>query len=404
MSVALRLASPVRPASEAGRTGAVAVVRAPDLPAWAFARGARGGRPIVVVEGGRVAACGPTARRAGLATGDPAERAGDLVPGADVRTRDRALEAAAWEETVGRLNRLTPWLEPEDAGWTVLAGAPAPALAAVANEMGLAVGVAPARSHARIAALRAASGSVVAVRAGEEPAFLRATPVDVLSAAGFEPEVPERLGLLGYDTLGAVATLTRRHLDAQFGPEGRRLHALLHPGEERPVALYYPPPALCATMAFEDGAVEPSELLPAVDHASAEAAGALRGLLVRRVTVRLAVRGERRPRVAGRVLPTASGDAAYLARQARGEALRLFDGGEVEAITVELGSLTPGSVVQGRLFAGRPDVYMAVRGVHRRFPGSIRRAVVTLHAAFPEESYRFEAYPETAPARRRGAA
>jgi len=385
------------------RPAAVVAVRAPDLPAWAFARGARG-RPVVVVEGGRVAACTPAARRAGLAAGDPAERAAEVAPGALVRMRDRPLEMAAWEDAVGRLNRLTPWLEDEGDGRAVLARADLPALAALAGEDGLAVGVAPARAHARVASLRAAAGAVVNVRPGGEAAFLRATLVSVLPAAGFEEEMPERLGLLGYDTLGAVAKLTRRHLEAQFGGEGRRLHEMLHPAEDRPVALYRPPPALCATVAFEDGAIEPAVLLPAVDHAAAEAAGALRGLLARRVTVRLSVRGERRPRAAGRVLPEAAGDAGYLALQARGEALRLLDGAEVETVTVELGSLTPGAVVQGRLFRGRPDVYMAVRGVHRRFPGSIRRAIVTLYAAFPEDTSRLEPYPEAIPTRRRGAA
>jgi nucleotidyltransferase/DNA polymerase involved in DNA repair len=390
-------------------------VRAPDLPAWAFTRGARGGRPVVVLEGGRVAACSPVARRAGLAVGDPAQRASDLVPTADVRVRDRALESAAWEEAVARLNQLTPWLENEGDGRAVLAGADTPELAAVAAEAGLAVGVAVSRAHARIASLRAAAGALVTVHAGGERAFLRATPVEVLPAAGFEAEVSERLELLGYGTLGAAATLTRRHLDAQFGVAGRHLYELLHSVDDRPVPLYRPPAALCATVAFEDGfgssPGEPAIVLPAVDHAAGEAAGALRGLLARRVTVRLAVRGERRPWMASRVLLEASGDSAFLARQARGEGLRLLDGlrshdgvAEVEAVTVELGSLTPGTMVQGRLFRGRPDVYMAVRGVHRRFPGSIRRAVVALHAAFPEDSFHFEPYLESPPAGRRGAA
>ncbi|MEL6610469.1 MAG: hypothetical protein AAFQ53_00115 [Bacteroidota bacterium] len=148
---------------------------------------------------------------------------------------------------------------------------------------------------------------------------------------------------------------------------------------------------------------QPYELIPVVDVLAEEAAGSLQGAHSRRVSVRAEVDGAWATRT--RILPVSSSDPSFLTRTARRLLLDILEHGggecEVTGVAVELGGLGPAKTRQGGLFAERPRPYLAARGVHRRFPDAIRRAIVIDGAVFDEDRVRFEPFPEVEPPRSR---
>jgi nucleotidyltransferase/DNA polymerase involved in DNA repair len=370
----------------------------PHFPAWAFARGAPH-EPLIVVERERVVAATAVPRRKGVEPGLPIERARTLAPTAQVRVRDRGLEEAVWEEALAGLHRHTPYVEAAAPG-EAFGRAPLATWRALAETSGARVGLGPDRATARLAAGRTEAAHVLAIDGARRDAFLARYAVDRLPGLGFSKELPEQLRLFGYPTLGAAAVLTRRQLDAQFGEEGAALHDLLHPGPEPPIPLYQPPPSLTAAVEFDFPCREPGELLPALEPLADELGRELRQVVARRVTVRVDVHGGTSRR-ATRVLFEGAADSRRVLSAARPLLLEVLgEGIEVDRLAIELGALRPVASGQGALFRERPSVYMAARGVHRRFPGAIRRAVV-VYAQFPEDRVQLEPFVE---ARRRRAA
>lgn len=382
----------------------VASVYLPDFPAWATYRCARPRVPVVVVHRGRVVSASPRARRAGVADGMSSERAVRLVPGCHLAVRDRGLEAAAWEEALEAVLGVSPYVEAGPPGWAFVRDATQAELTVLAESIGARVGIAPARSLSRLAAVRAAPRYVLAVPDAQVSTFLGRTEASVLSALGYSDAVVERLPMLGFGDLRRVRGLTKRHLTAQFGSEGESLYALLHPSpQEASVPAFAPPPTLRSRVDLDDAVREPGEVLPFVEGVAREVAGVLGPLLCRRLTVRLGVAGAD-PCVMGRVLPESTASAGRLSRAACALAIdALGPDVWVDAVVVELAGLTTGVAEQGVLFRTRPSARMAVRGVHRRFPGAIRRVQVVTDANFHEDAVRDEPFPEdeAAPVRRR---
>ena len=113
----------------------------------------------------------------------------------------------------------------------------------VARDLGvypaLALGAHP--TIASIAARVAEPGLLVVVRPGDEAAWLAPQPIDLLP---LDPALIAQLKQFGLRTIGAVAALPVDALEAQFGPNGRRLHLLtlgraldIPPRETDPVSI-----------------------------------------------------------------------------------------------------------------------------------------------------------------------
>jgi nucleotidyltransferase/DNA polymerase involved in DNA repair len=372
-----------------------ACVSIPEFPAWAFARTTTPDRDVIVVHAGCVVASTRGARRLGVREGMSVDRARVLAPAAPVRVRDPQLEAAAWEAVAGDLLATTPCLETLGPGTALLGRPDEAALRRVVAELGARAACAPDRGTARLGAARAAAGHVLSIGPSDRRAFLTRFAVERLGTVGVDADIVASLQLFGYHHLAAVATLTERQLKAQYGREGVWLYDLLNPPkEERPVAPFQPPPSIAASVELDPPCREPGELLPAIDHVVEEAACSLDTVYARRVAVRLRCGGEEVKAV--RVLPEAVRSAAALGRTARALLVDLLrEEREVERLCVELGGLGPATLAQTHLFHRRPSVYLAVRGVHRRFPGAIRRAVI-VEALFPEQAARLEPFPEVA--------
>lgn len=367
----------------------------PAFPAWAVARALPGSGPVVVLAAGRAVSWSRVPALREVRTGDRVDRVLRLCPEARVHRRDASLEDAAWEDLLQRLHEVTPFIAPARPPFVCFRAEVGPAPAALADATGVRIGLAEDRAAARLAAVRAADRHVLALPSGGRQRFLRRFPVDLLAELGYPEVLPERLRRFGYDTLGAMESLTRRHLEAQFGPDGVSLHALLHPSPDPPVPAYVLPPSRSAAFEAEE-AMEPGAVDAVLRLLAGQAAAELGELRCQRMVVELHVARRAEPRIGSRLLPEPHRDPGALARFA----LRLYSGiatpgDRVERIVLRLEALRRPSVTQASLFDLRPALMGAVRRVHRRYPEAIRRAVVRNDALFPEDGVLFEAFERT---------
>ena len=375
-----------------------ACVYIPDFEAWVFQRaeGFRG--PLVAVASGSVVAANKSARRAGIEPGITQARASVLCPDVAVRLRDYGLEFAVWEDTLLRIHTTSPFLEntPPPFAWLSPGGDPT-SLRALVRGLGACAGIASRRSLAQLAALRAAPGNTLLLQDKHTAAFLERFETSQLLAMDFEQEMLEQLELLGYKTLKGVSTLSRRHLNAQFGKEGDRLYVLVHPEKEKPVSLFTIPPSIERMQECDDPCSEPGELWPIIEHLVDEAGAALLDQRCQRISLSFLCHKETEPRRRSRILSEPIGK-----RQSLLNASRILMNSilterlEVEAVSLSLGTLKNPAPRQHTLFRERPSVFTAVRAVHKRFPGILKRAVIQTGTLFLDEAVSFEPYPDKA--------
>ena len=356
---------------------------------------------MVVVSSGKVVAAGRSAARHGIEVGITAERARTLFPEVCIRVRDAHLEEAAWEEVLQSLNGVTPFMEHDGPPFAFFVSDDEQAVRHLTNTLPAQTGVAPARSIARLAALRAATGNTLVISGKRVERFLERFEVDRLAEIDFDEEMTELLRHFGYGTLGAVSSLSLRHLKAQFGGDGERLFRMLHPEDEPRVPLYREPRVIRVTYDFDDACREPRDLLPVLEHLVERAVRALRSEHCQRLRLSLKSCRSKVDALVCRILPEPVGNARPIMRAAGhllGKALP--EVAEVDRLELELGALRHVRSAQLPLFRSRPSVYTAVRAVHRRFPGAVCRAVVQPHVLFSEDEMRFDPYPEAATAGR----
>lgn len=356
------------------------------FPSWVFERLGGESRRVVVMESGRVIAFSHSLRQAGILVGMSVERVRSLVPDAVIRVRDRALEEAGWEGVLCEIHTITPFLESHGPGSAFFAAPDLQQVRDAAARLRAHVGVAPSRSTAFLAAHRAAPGNVIILEPADVRGFVDRYEVSLLEATGYSEEFIEQLGYFGYRRLGQVATLTRRHLEVQFGDEGKRLYELLHPGRELPVPLYQPPPVIACAYDFDFSCREPGDLLPALAHLVKEAASQLQECNCRRLRISLRTRKREGVLEASRIFPEPSRSFRYLYQTASTLLMTLLEESlEIESLEIELGALRSIQPVQAVLFRERPTVRHAVEVVHKKYPGILKKAVLHPHALFPEE-------------------
>jgi hypothetical protein len=387
----------------------VACFHIPQFPAWVRGRLAPRQDLIGVHAGERIIARSPALAALGLRIGERIDRARLLFRQAAFFQHDPHLDQAMWEDVLAALNTTTPNILPLQPGWACAEPWDREGLATVAGALRGSIGIASRRFAAMVAALKGEPGSVLEIPAPAELAFLDDTPVAILESFGFPPETVERLGLFGLVTLGRVRALSRRHLRGQFGPSGGELFDLLHPDEsDLSIPLYQPPPSIEVGYHFERAGLEPAELLPVLRHLVCQGTAELGGLHAQRIRLRLDGEGGGM-RTSSRVLnaPTSQPRRMLTAAETmlRGMLRRDAPVG-VETMIVELSGLVQPPVVQQDLFTSRPELYEAVKQIHRRWPGVLFRAVVADPEAYiPEEGIRLEPYPDAPPPkpkRRRG--
>lgn len=361
----------------------------PAFPAWVFEHVDPRAAPVIVIASGEVVAVSSKLRSAGITEGIPADRAERLAPeGTLLRRRDGQLERAVWEHVLHEVNTYTPFLEPDAPGRVYIK--PFKGLRDLVARLRLRAALAPHRTTALLGALRAAEGNVLGIRSRHVRAFHDRFEVSRLAALGFSELIIEQLALFGFDTLGAARGLAHRHLKAQFGEEGVRFYRLLHPEDDAPMSPYQPPPAVRRAYEFDHPCTEPGEILPALDFLIRRAAAELKDHGAQRVKVTLHDR-LRPSAFTCRVLPEASNDPRRLFNAAKTLIGGMLDPGcRIQAVELELGALRAMQGAQGALFFQRPAAEKAIRAVHRRYPGALRRPSTTRDAVFEEERGRLE--------------
>lgn len=359
------------------------------------------------------------------------DHANRLVKGARVLERDAALEEAMWNEVVSRLHQTTPRVAPQRAGLAYFEPLYCDRSDALVSELGGQAAVAPSRSMAKLGAYRAAPGRTIALRPSDLDPFLgQFQTLWLPDATAASTDMVEKLILFGYRTLRDVARLKKKHLTAQFGPEGAELYRLLHPDDAPRVGMMTPLPRIKKQHAFEEGVHEPATLQPALRTLVERACRGLGRRHCQRVEVRLGTR-RNDDHVQSRVLRGLTADETRIAQQAeilldkllnaclrdartrqdnqanpdapalREERAVRADHEEkthlersqrpaVRMLTLVLGALGHPTMHQGSLFAARPGVEAAIDAVGRRYPGTLLRAFTNDNAVFEEDRFRFE--------------
>ena len=382
-------------------------VLALSLPALSLQRALRsrpGAPPLAVVHEGRVVACAPAARAAGVRPGDSLTQARAACAGLAAVPLDPAADRAALRALAEALLALAPAVEialpdallldasaahlargadPEDGGEAALAGR----ALAVAAEMGyrgraaVASGKGPARALAR-------HGGEPILRAapGETARALAALP---LSALELPPGMEERLAAVGLDGVGALARLAPESLAHRFGPEGAAAARLARGEDERPLVPYVP-----ETLPEEawdcDGAVESAEPLlfgakRLADRVAARLAGRGLGATRLKLTLKLDPRGEERL-LLPLARPTAAAALWLVLLRERLSGLRL-----PAAVTgLRLSAVEVAEAPPEQLSIGdRPEVARALEAVLSRLAARLGEGA--LFAAAPADRHRPEA-------------
>lgn len=358
----------------------------PHFPAWAVERSLERRQPVIVVASGRVVAASGRLRRRGIEPGISAERAETLAPEAHIRSRDIALERAAGEEVQHRLHGITPFIEPAGDALFYFRNADEEQLRLFVREIGAKAGSASHRTTARLAAIRAAPGSFLSISDERVHGFLKRFPLKLLADIDFDNDLIERLDLFGFTSPADMLHLTQRHFEAQFGEDGIRLHAILHPSTEPAIPLFRPPPVVRLAFDFEPAVEEPHELVPVLQYLVEEATRHLGTLHCRRL--RLFLHEKEQIRQACRLLPESTSAATTLFNLSKLELENLLDHrAQIEVLELELGALHVGDTSQTSLFRERPSVYRVVEAINRRFPGAIRQVEMHDGGVFPEDGW-----------------
>lgn len=365
-----------------------------DFPAWARQAEPPRRRLLAVFSKKTIVARTRALARKGLRNGDSLERAQSLFPDAHFVEQDKPFERAAWAAVIQHINGVTPFVQAHQEGLAFFKPYDFSECCSLAEFLSARVGIGPNRSIAHIAACRTAAGSVLQIKSPAVGRFLQSTRLNVLAGMGYDESIVERLGQFGLSSLFSVASLTQKQLNAQFGQAGLSLYDLLHPARESSIVpLYSPPPLIIESYSLEGA---PAEWLP-LNHLVNE--------LVRRATIRL---GAQLCRVVTlelicsreeaisrrRVLkkPTSNRQkisfaAAHLLEQA------LSSDQSIDRLSLSLGGLQNPLLRQASLFSDRPSAADAVKSIDTRFPGAIRRALVSNpDAPFPEDAFQLVPY------------
>jgi nucleotidyltransferase/DNA polymerase involved in DNA repair len=379
------------PASSCTPSSTFACLWIADLPTWTLERldASLEDRAVIAVDGARVGGANTAAHWTGVRVGDTVSHARGLCPTVVVRSLEPSVQSGVWADVLEDLNRFTPWLESPRAGLVFASGLTPHDADTLARALRLRIGLSGSRDSAFLAALSARER-----QCRHEPhqhAFLERVPLRILRGAGIELETLQRLHLFGLETLGDLRErVSKAQLERQFPESAERLWSLAHGSDTRTVPIYTPPPSFSERFEYDTTALEPSEIIPALEDTvrtlTARLTRHLAGAFVLRLETAAGLRSSRVH------LKDFTRDLKALLRAARKALLEAQGGLEVTAFTVTLTDLSKPIPVQDSLFAvlERPGVREAVQRVHRRFPDRLGRLRITNARAYlPERRFRF---------------
>lgn len=362
----------------------------PEFPAVAAWHAMHAQAEVLVVARGRVIARSPGLRTAGIDLGEHEERARALVPSAVIIERHPAVEYAVWEDILGRCAERTPYLQSLRPGLLMADVRTYDMFHQLLMDTGGQGGVASTRTMALLGAMRSGRGRIVAVSQDDISRFLAVWPVELLRELDITQETIDRMKLFGLTTMAMLRMLTRRHLEAQFGMDGLRIHDLLATiSTQVPVPLYTPPPVIEEDIHFENPQREPAVIEPhmlLVLAKSYERLGRMRCTMLEvRARDRLQGIVIRAQRILKRPAETCSElqtTAIILLRDIIGPQRYC------SSIGIALKGIVPPQADQLSLFEATTSADDVARAVLRRYPdGVVRARVVAADAYLPEHRF-----------------
>lgn len=224
------------------------------------------GRPVIVGADPRgrgvVSAASYEARRFGVHSAMPIGKAARLCPHAVFLPVEMDKYARVSGQMMAILAEFSPLLEPvsvdeaflDVTGTEQLLGPPLEVAKAVKArlrrdvDLTASAGVAPNKFLAKIASDLGKPDGLMEVRPGEEAAFLQDLPIERLWGVG--RVTAATLRGMGIETIGQLARVPLRALEARFGKTGAQLHALARGKDDRAVEPFTPPKSMGAEEAF----------------------------------------------------------------------------------------------------------------------------------------------------------
>jgi nucleotidyltransferase/DNA polymerase involved in DNA repair len=310
------------------------------------------------------------------------------------------------ERLSSALYDLAPAVEVHEAGtaWVNLEGLPTVLKGEAVREMRRRLreathveprlGLAPGPFASRVAARRAAPGRVVQVEDARR--FLAPLPIAEL---GLEPELHDRLDLLGLRTLGQVAEIGPRRLESQLGPAGRRAVLLARGEEPEPIRPWRAPRFLAAHRQLEPPIEDREALLFIVRALCGDIAAelGLRGAGAKRVRVKLEIEDRPEPERRESLVRHALSSTTELFGLVSAWLREWQPAAPVTEVSVEVPELEPAGRRQLRLWVGgdaaTDEVEAALERLQERHGELVavrmRRALVA--SGLP--SQRYEAVP-----------
>lgn len=266
-------------------------------PAW-------DGRPLVLggAPGERkvVQLCSPEAEAAGIRPGLPLREVVPLCPEAIVLQPDPVRTASVLESVLVELQRVSPSVEPSEtedgyvfvdlrglrALYGTLERVEEAIRAAVPMLLQPRLGFGNGKFAAAVAARTTSPAEAQVVPADATRGFLASLSVSHLTM--LDPDVLQRLKLLGLHTIADVAALPLGAVQAEFGPAGARAWRLAHGQDDEPVVARGVVPAVHAGLRFDDPLASVEAIVAATDQLLAQTFvhPALQGRSVRQVRLR----------------------------------------------------------------------------------------------------------------------
>lgn len=326
------------------------------------------GRELLLQQAGQVAACSGALAELGIQPGMSWERALALAQAETplVQVVEPHAVELVWEELLEELYRHTPFLLPlpYQACWAQLHARQSEQLAA---ELGLSAGIADDRDSAQLASLAVEPGGCLRVESGAEQALADRLLLPTLALGGVAWVSLERLHWLGFARVGELRRLTHTQLVQRFS-DGELLFRLSRPGSCQPLGFWRPPEECSGEALCEEGA----EREPLLKLACQRALESLGARVAARVTLELEYPDGSVER-ARRWLKSPTAQSRKISHALQPIWKQLVQEQSPERIRVRLGGLRSGPRLQTTLWQARMPVRLAVKQVHERFPGLLKR-------------------------------
>jgi hypothetical protein len=368
----------------------IACICVDDMPAVALRMMRYRDQEVAVVARQRVLARTLGLAKRGLRIGESQDRAAVLFPEAVFTSREPHVEQAAWYDILERCHQISPYVAQAGPGVAYADVQHHQHILDLCTELNVRAGVAPTRTAALLAGLRADIGTVRIVRQDTLATMLAEWPVELLASLNVQSDTINRLQLFGLRTLAQLQQLTRRHLVAQFGNDGLAIFSLLASiGDPSPIPLYQPPPTIEYITYLDPAQREPNALQAALRHTVDMALRHLHNHLCGMVELRVTEHAQPTVVRASRLLKTPTNTPEHIHTVAT---ILLRDivapKRYCTSLTVVFRHLQLPTPSQIDLFTPSPTALDVARMLIRRFPSAMRRIDFhTPEAYLPELSH-----------------